>query len=146
MKTTPEQRADLQTDAFIEPPAEIAGMKLRPFSAGTLTIARKLRLSVVTGEGFDGLTNEDKQKQLTTLLFIQAAPLPTVLKAVAVARKDFAAFEDEYLLPFELTLPVDAIPAVLEQLQGTVQQVAAGQIEIEERPSHGKTEDAPPNS
>ena len=92
MKNSPDTRTDLQTDSFIEPQAEIAGLKLRPFSAGTLTLARKLKLSVVTGEGIADLSNEDKQKQLTTLLFIQAAPLDTVLKAVAVARKDFASF------------------------------------------------------
>lgn len=107
-------------NTFIAPAAKAGGITLRPFSAGTLTICRALGLTMVVGgskEEIEALSADDKQRQLTTFLFIQSQPLDVVKKAVKLARENRQAFEDEYLLPFELELPVTAMFTAMQQLR-----------------------------
>jgi hypothetical protein len=121
--------SDARDLAFVEPAAEFAGLKLRPFSAGTMTLCRALKLNVVLGGG-DELTEEEKQKQLVALLFIQSAPIETVKKAVKLARTDYQAFLDDYLLPFELELPVTALPKIIAELLAAFEAVNAAEFDV----------------
>jgi hypothetical protein len=146
---TPDERTEKQIDAIIEPAPEAGTLKLRPFSAGTLTLCRKLKLTMILGSAEDkaSLGDEEKQRQLTTFLFIQAAPIETVKKAAKLAREDFAAFEDQYLLDFELSLPVGAMTQAVEQLVTGIEQVGAAQFETVPRETGSATpEKAPPNA
>ena len=144
---TADDRTQQNLDAFIEPAPESSGLKLRPFSAGTLTLCRALGLTMITGaskEQLDALTADEKQRQLTTFLFIQSQPLDVVKKAVKLAREDRQAFEDEYLLPFELELPVTGMFTAMAQLENNLTAIEAAQIEVVSRPGSGKKEAQPP--
>ncbi len=145
---TTDARTQINLDTFIEPAPEAGGITLRPFSAGTLTICRALGLTMVVGgdkEQVEALSADDKQRQLTTFLFIQSQPLDVVKKAVKLAREDRQAFEDEYLLPFELELPVTAMFAAMQQLETNLTAIEAAQIEVLSRPSGKKETTPPPN-
>ena len=145
---TTDERTQTNLDTFIAPALEAGGITLRPFSADTLTICRALGLTMVVGgdkEAVEALSADDKQRQLTTFLFIQSQPLDMVKKAVKLAREDRQAFEDEYLLPFELELPVTAMFAAMQQLESNLTAIEAAQIEVLSRPSGKKEPTAPPN-
>jgi hypothetical protein len=146
---TDQERTLTNLDSFIAPASEAGGLKLRPFSAGTLTLCRALGLKMVTGaskEELEALSVDEKQRQLTAFLFIQAAPLDVVKKAAKLARENRGAFEDEYLLPFELELPVEAMMEAVQQIEANVEAVAAAQIEVVAKPGKsGKAEQSPPN-
>ena len=92
----------------------------------------------------DALTADEKQRQLTTFLFIQSQPLDVVKKAVKLARENRQAFEDEYLLPFELELPVTAMFTAMQQLENNLTAIEAAQIEVVARPKGGGKEPTPP--
>ena len=75
---TADERTQANLDTFIAPAPEASGITLRPFSAGTLTLCRALGLTMVIGgdkEEVEALSADDKQRQLTTFLFIQSQPL-----------------------------------------------------------------------
>src|SRR5688572_16396316 len=102
---------DLLENAFTEPDKVIAGLKLRPFSIGSLNICRRLKLTLFTeAQGTQELSDDDKQRQIVALLFIQSEPLQDVLKAIRSEN-----FDDEYLLPFSCKLPVAAIPEAVKE-------------------------------
>lgn len=145
-----DERTEKQLDVFMEPAPEAGNLKLRPFSAGTLTLCRKLGLSMILGSADEkaALSDEEKQRQITAFLFIQSAPIETVKKAAKLARQDMEAFEDQYLLDFELDLPVGAMARAVEQLAAGIEMVGAAQFETvprEESPG-GRQESPPPNS
>jgi hypothetical protein len=145
---TADERTQTNIDTFIAPAPEAGGITLRPFSAGTLTLCRALGLSMVIGgdkEQLEALSHEDKQRQLTTFLFLQSQPLDVVKKAVKLAREDRQAFEDEYLLPFEMELPVTAMFTAMAQLETNLTAVEAAQIEVLSRPGGKKEATPPPN-
>ncbi len=143
-------RIQTNLDAFVEPAPTAGGVTLRPFSAGTLTLCRILGLSMITGtskEELEALSADEKQRQLTTFLFIQSQPLDVVKKAVKAARENRAAFEEEYLLPFELELPVTAMVETMQQLEQSLSSIEAAQVEVLPRPGGGKNDSKspPPN-
>lgn len=131
----------LLEDAFTEPEKTIAGLKLRPFSIGSLNICRRLNLTLFTqAEGAAELSEEEKQRQIVAFLFIQSEPLPDVLKAIRSEN-----FDDEYLLPFSCRLPISAIPEAVKEIQRIIDAAGAAAVEVEPKPGE-KTSDAPPNS
>lgn len=127
-------------DAFTEPQTVVAGLKLRPFSLGTLNLCRRLGLSLFTGQQDAEISDEEKQRQIVAFLFLQSRPFEEVLRA---ARSE--NFDDEYLLPFSLTLPLSAIPEAVSEIQRIMDQAGAAVVEIERKPGC-KSDDAPPNS
>ena len=144
---TTDERTETNIETFIAPAPEASGMILRPFSAGTLTLCRVLGLTMVVGgdkDDIEALTTDEKQRQLTTFLFIQSQPLDLVKKAVKLARADRQAFEDEYLLPFELELPVTAMFTAMQQLEENLTAIEAAQIEVVARPKGSSKEPTPP--
>ena len=144
---TTDERTQTNIDTFIAPEPEAGGITLRPFSAGTLTLCRALGLTMVVGgdkEQMETLSADDKQRQLTTFLFIQSQPLDVVKKAVKLARENRAAFEEEYLLPFELELPVTAMFTAMQQFEQNLTAIEAAQVEVITRPSGSKKEPTPP--
>ncbi len=146
---TNEERTEKQLDIFMEPPMQVGELKMRPFSAGTLTLCRKLGLTMLLGNAEDKatLSDEEKQRQITTFLFIQCAPLDDVKRAAKLARENRAAFEDELLLNFELSLPVGAMAKAIESLAGEMDRIGAAQFETvpKEALSGGVAESPPPN-
>ena len=132
--TPASERTEKQLDVFIEPSPEAGPLKLRSFSAGTLTLCRKLGLTMILGSANDktALTEVEKQRQITTFLFIQAVPIETVKKAAKLAREDMA------------DLPVGAMAQAVEQLATGIDQVAAAQFETVPREDSGARQESPP--
>ena len=142
-----DDKTQTNLDTFVAPAPTAGGITLRPFSAGTLTLCRALGLTMITGatkEQIEAMSADEKQRQLTTFLFIQSQPLDVVKKAVKAARENRAAFEEEYLLPFELELPVTAMFETMTQLEQSLVSIEAAQVEVLARPSGGKKEATPP--
>ena len=142
---SPSDRTQTNLDTFIAPAPDVGGITLRAFSAGTLTLCRALGLTMITGaskEQLEAMSADEKQRQLTTFLFIQSQPLDVVKKAVKLAREDRAAFEEQHLLPFELELPVTAMFETMSQLEKSLVAIEAAQIEVLQKP--GKHEAQPP--
>ena len=147
--STALDRTQANLDAFIEPAPSAGGITLRPFSAGTLTLCRALGLTMITGaskEQLEAMSADEKQRQITTFLFIQSQPIDLVKKAVKVAREDRAAFEEQYLLPFEMELPVTAMFDAMSQIEKSLVSIEAAQVEVLQKPGAGKSEaQTPPN-
>lgn len=118
----------------------VAGLKLRPFSLGTLNLCRRLGLTLFTGQQDDGVSDDEKQRQIVAFLFLQSRPMDEVLRAVRSPD-----FDDDYLLPFSLTLPLSTIPDAVSEIQRIMDAAGAAVVEIERKPG-AQTDDAPPNS
>lgn len=126
---------------FTQAPAEIAGLKLRPFSLGSLSLCRRIKLTMLTGEADpETLSDEEKQQQIVAFLFIQSQPVPDVLKAI-----QSPDFFDEHILPFSLELPMEAFPLAIKEIQRVIDAASAAFVEVAPKPDE-KPEDAPPNS
>ena len=101
---------------FTQAPAEIAGLTLRPFSLGSLSLCRRLKLTMLTGEAApDSLNDEEKQQQIVAFLFIQSQPLNAVLQAIKSE-----SFFEEHILPFSLGLPMEAFPQAIKEIQRVI--------------------------
>ena len=126
---------------FTQAPTEIAGLKLRPFSLGSLSICRRVKLTMLTGEAApESLSEDEKQQQIVAFLYIQSQPIPEVLKAIQSPR-----FFDETILPFSLGLPMEAFPQAIKEIQRVIDSASAAFVEVQPKPDE-KPEDAPPNS
>src|SRR3954462_12370705 len=92
---------------------EVGTLKLRPFSLGTLSLCRRLNLDMITGDrDAADLTDDEKQMQIVAFIFIQSQPMIEVLRAA----KD-PDFMVNFILPFSMNLPVDALPQAIAELQ-----------------------------
>ena len=70
-----DDKTQTNLDTFVAPDPSAGGITLRPFSAGTLTLCRALGLTMITGatkEQIETMPADEKQRQLTTFLFIQS--------------------------------------------------------------------------
>jgi len=134
-------RNETLESSFITPPAEMFGLKLRPFSLGSMQICRKLKLTMLTGDAKpEDLSEEEQQVQIVAFLFIQSKPVPDVLSAIRSPN-----FRDDVLLPFSMELPLAAIPAAVEEIKRVMNEAGAAYVEVQPKPDE-KPEDAPPNS
>lgn len=82
-------------DAFLEPQLKAGGLKLRPFTIGSMTACRKLKLTVFTGEA-DNLSPEEIQRQVVAFAWVQGAPLSDVLVALRNGTAQAAVDEFEW--------------------------------------------------
>ena len=126
---------------FIAPTeSDVLGLKLRPFSLGSLRICRRIKLTMITGDAkLDDLDDEEKQRQIIAFLYVQSQPIQTVLRAIQSPN-----FYDEYVLPFSMDLPLHAIPEAVQEIQRVMAEAGAAYIEVQSKPGD-KPEDAPPN-
>lgn len=138
---------DILDRQFLEPVAEVAGIKLQPFSPGILTATRALGLKLIAGTDDEkkAMTEADRQFELMAVLWMLANDRHTVLKAVAggleeVTRK---VREFEYLIPFS------ELPRAVEAIASIVAQANAAAVETVPKPhphGDGGAPAEPPNS
>ena len=134
-------RTETLETAFITPPPEMFGQKLRPFSLGSMQICRKLKLSMLTGDSKpEDLSEEEQQLQIVAFLYIQSKPIPEILRAIQSPN-----FRDDVLLPFSMELPLAAIPAAVEEIKRVMNEAGAAYVEVQPKPGE-QPDDAPPNS
>ena len=118
-------------------PVDLAGLKLRPFTLGTLDLCRQLGLTMFV-DGSVPTDSAERMRQVAAYLFIQSEPLDTVLKAV-----DDLGFEKTHLRPFKFRLTPDVIGAAMALIEKNLSAAGAAVVDIEPR---GKADDPPPNS
>ncbi|XHR27550.1 MAG: hypothetical protein ACFUZC_16590 [Chthoniobacteraceae bacterium] len=134
-------RSQLLEEPFTQAPGEIAGLKLRPFSLGSLSLCRKLKLTLLTGDASQEQIDENEMiKQISTFLFIQSRPVEEVLRAIKSRE-----FYDEHVLPFSLDLPMASFQQTLQEIMRIVNEASAAYVEVLPKPGE-KAEDLPPNS
>lgn len=136
------QRDQQLAMGMIEPQTkDVAGIKLRPFSYGSMQLAYMLKLSLFTGEGKeeDEADDEEKQRQIVTFAWMQSAPLDEVISAV---HDDTVKSR---VLRFSLGISFDMIPGLLSEINRIGEMIAASGLRVESRhPSD--TDDAPGKS
>ncbi len=125
--------------AFAEGSTTIGNLTLRPFSLGTLNLCRQLNLTLFLN-GETDLNDQEKQRQLVAFAWIQAAPMPEVLKAI---RTGNAA---DKVAEFEFSLGIDTIPMLLKEVSRVSQLASAAAVEVVPKPGSKADEEAPPNS
>ena len=75
-------RAKANEAAFLEGAWELGELELRPFSLGSLVLARQMDLSLILGGGdVRGLNVEEVDRQLAILVWMQSATITEVLAA-----------------------------------------------------------------
>jgi hypothetical protein len=89
----------------------------------------------------DGLTSLRADRSLET---IPRREHRRRIQPRSLARENRQAFEDEYLLPFEMELPVTAMFTAMQQLENNLTAIEAAQIEAVTRPTGSRKEPTPP--
>ena len=133
-------RNDYLATAMIEPAErQIGGIKLRPFSYGSMQLAYLFKLSLFTGEGDTEQTDEEKQRQIVTFAWMQSAPIDEVVAAV----HDGSA--ETRVLRFSLGITFDTIPELMAEINRIGEMVSASSVRAESKyPS--SEDDAPGKS
>ena len=136
---TTDPRSQQLEAAFAEAETTVTGLRMRPFSLGTLNLCRQLNLTLFLDETAE-LTDAEKQRQLVAFAWAQSAPLNEVLAAI---RNGTA---QERIDEFEFNLSIDVLPGLLGEIARISKLAAAAAVEVAPKPGSGIEEDAPPNS
>lgn len=121
-------------------PQELAGMKLRPFTLGTLELCQQLGLTLFSGGAVPESVTE-RMRQVAAYLYIQSEPLEAVLKAV-----DSPDFDAVHLRPFKFRLTPGVVDAAWALIEENLSKAGAAVVEIAPRAGSDKGEQPPPNS
>jgi hypothetical protein len=132
-----ETRDQLIGQGMIEANSKtIGGIKLRAFSYGSLQIAYLLGLTMFTGDGND-LSEIELQRQISTFVWMQSAPLEDVVAAVTNNTAGQSA------LTYSLGIDFSNLSEMLAEIERIGAQVAANEVRVESK--HKLTsEDEPP--
>lgn len=151
----PGSRAEKNSLAFLDHLAGVGGYTLRPPGYLTLEQVGLLELRLVRGKDeYEALSASEKLDEIHAYLFVQAAPLPTVSRAVRSFRKARAAlprdeaFEEfmvNHVEPFLATLTPD-IKAELKEQLGQLDEIEAARVDAEPPPGPATRTIEPPNS
>lgn len=128
--------------AFLEGGVNVPGLSMRPFSLGTLSLCKRLNLSLFIDGGEKQkaeLSEDETMEQLAAFAWMQSAPLPEVLAAV----RENQWREKVEIFAFDLS--VEAITALTGEITRIAAQSDAAAVEVKKKPAD-KPEDAPPNS
>lgn len=141
-----KQRQDRLEEAFLDGPILVSKFKLRPFSLGTLSLARRLSLTLFTGplDGKDEtpevLSDEEMQRQMVVFAWMQSAPLNEVLASV----KD-GSWKDK-VEAFEFELEVGLLPSLLSEVSRIAEISKVAAVDVQKKPGDGTEKDQPGNS
>ena len=123
--------------AFSEGEQQIGKLRLRPFTIGTLSICRQLKLSMFIGAE-DGATELDQQRQIMAFAWAQSAPLGEVLRCIRTGKWVEAVEE------FEFTVEPNQINEIVEEINRISRAMKAAAVDVEDKPTRD-SETAPPN-
>jgi len=102
--------------AFVAPETEIAGLKLRPLSAGTL-----IQLKLTHNPLIDGLETAEPEYHVASFLYIHSAPPGEVRRATANPE----VFRDK-VLEFADRLSIPDFVRAAQQIQQLVESATVG--------------------
>lgn len=143
---TEQQRLFAQLSAFLAPMANVAGLKLRPFSINLFSMTRLAGLSVGSKE-FASLPDETKERQLAALLVMQTEPDAAALgAAIRAAAGDFEKFYWDFVFPRALAIPVEALELGQAQIAADMAAIEASQVDVIVPPSMKGDGEKPPGN
>jgi hypothetical protein len=127
-----------EIDSLLRPQGDIPGLKLRPLSSGSYALLHR------TGNAFVVPTEQaasgDHLSAALEYAYIHAAPLEAVLRAAYSSPDVFRA----EVFRFSQSIPVDAIPAIIREVEAGLTMAASRSVEVVPRPGT-EDKDAPPN-
>lgn len=127
--------------SLLEGPKTIGGLKLRPFTFGTLDACERLGLSLFTTQaGTAGLTNAEVMRQMVAFAWVQTQSPEAVVEAFMDGRAE------RQIELFKYTLELSAIDALVAEVTRIGEAVKAVSVEVASKPSKGSQETPPPNS
>lgn len=126
--------------SLLEGPKTIGGLKLRPFTFGTLDACERLGLSLFTTQtGTAGLTNAEVMRQMVAFAWVQTQPPEAVVEAFMEGQAE------RQIELFKHTLELSAIDALVAEVTRIGEAVKAVSVEVASKPSKGSQETPPPN-
>ena len=133
-------RGDALTKGFHgEGEVTLCGHKLRPFTFGSLTLCRRLKLSLFTDEGSAEELNEaETLRQMSAFFWIQSQPVTDVLGAVRAGKSD------EAIDAFQFEVPVHVLPRLMDRINELSKLAGSAAVEVEAKPDSGD-DDTPVN-
>jgi len=127
--------------SLLEGPKTIGGLKLRPFTFGTLDACERLGLSLFTNQfGTAGMTNAEVMRQMVAFAWVQTQPPEVVVEAFMEGQAE------RQIELFKHTLELSAIDALVAEVTRIGEAVKAVSVEVASKPSKGSQETPPPNS
>ena len=117
----------------------IGGIKLRAFSYGSLQIAYLLGLTMFTGDGND-LSEIELQRQISTFVWMQSAPLEDVVAAVTNNTAGQSA------LTYSLGIDFSNLSEMLAEIERIGAQVAANEVRVESKHKLTSEDESPGKS
>jgi len=118
---------------------DVCGLRLRPFTIGTMQACKALGLSLFTDpEAVKSLTQDEANRQVVALGWIQSADRREVVESIA----DGTAEKKISLFAWDITLEgVEALVAEVMRISGMVQKAS---VEVIQKPSSSSSKDNPP--
>lgn len=143
MSDDTDQRQESLTEGFIgEGIEEIAGFKLRPFTFGSLTLCRKLNLTLFTRSGeADDIDEDEAVRQLSAFFWLQSQPVREVLSHVRAGTAD----EEIDVFAAE-SLPLHALPDLMRRISTISELASVATVDVVPRPAGDAEEGEPGNS
>lgn len=134
-------REQLLSAAMVEPSeVEILGLKLRPFTYGTMLLAHMLDLPLVRGAEVEDFSEADIHRQISTFAWMQSVAPGEVTKAIRDKTVETQALEFAML-----QMTPSRIEGIMAHLAVVAAMVQAATVRAESR-HKGSEEDAPGKS
>lgn len=126
---------------LLEGSRTIAGLKLRPFSFGTLEACEKLKLSLfMDSNAGSELSAGEIRRQICSFAWVQSADPETVCDAMT----DGTA--EKLINRFQFALGIDCIDELVAEVTRIASAVKSVSVEVMPKPTRGNEETPPPNS
>jgi hypothetical protein len=127
------------SNSTFEVEKDVCGLRLRPFTIGTMQACKALGLSLFTDpEAVKFLTQDEANRQVVALGWIQSADRREVVESIA----DGTAEKKISLFAWDITLEgVEALVAEVMRISGMVQKAS---VEVIQKPSSSSSKDNPP--
>jgi len=125
---------------LLEGSRTIAGIKLRPFSFGTLEACERLNLTLFTGAAeASQMVAAEIRRQIVSFAWVQLADPDTVCGAMM----DGTA--EGLINRFQFSLGIDCIDELISEVTRIAAAVKSVSVEVMPKPSRGNEETPPPN-
>lgn len=131
------RREDQLADGMLDGPKTVGGLQLRPFSFGTLQVARKLNLRMFAEEA-EELSDGQAESEIVAFAWIQSQPIDHVLACVRESR----AWDE--IERFAFDLDIDAIAAISEEVNRMSASVAEASVKVDPKDKPEKSKETPP--
>jgi hypothetical protein len=126
--------------SLLEGSKTIGGIRLRPFTFGTLDACERLKLTLFTStQGAEGLEQTEVVRQMVAFAWVQSTPPESVVDAFM----DGTAARQIEL--FKHSLEIGAIDALVAEVSRIGEAVKSVSVEVQAKPQKGSEETPPPN-